>query len=105
MATGTTQSTTAWPLSTISSKPTVAFSPSLATDSKGGTQMANNADGTDGKGAPRMGGGQVSGKNDGSFGHTSSRGIPAGGKTVSGKSDGSYGTKAARNGSSTRFPS
>lgn len=58
--------------------------------------MASSADGTDGGGAMKTGGGKLSGRSEGDYGHTASRGMPAGGKTVSGKNDGNYGTKGAK---------
>ena len=63
--------------------------------------MANNADGTDGKGAPRLGKSQVSGKEPGTYGGTKSRSMPSG-KTVSGKVDPSFGTRSGR--SNSRVP-
>lgn len=65
--------------------------------------MANNADGTDGKGVMHRSKSQVSGKNPGAYGSTASRSMAAG-KTVSGKEAGEYGTTAARNVGTTHFP-
>lgn len=63
--------------------------------------MANKADGTDGKGAPRLSKSQVSGKEPGSYGSTKSRSMPSG-STVSGKVDPSFGTRSGKG--STNIP-
>lgn len=66
--------------------------------------MANNADGTDGKGTMKMGRSQVSGKDGSGYGGTASRGMAPTGKTVSGKEMGGHGTKMAKNVGTTKFP-